>query len=69
MGLVLDSSVLIGAERESRAISELLGMLSSEFAETEFLLSSITVMELEHGWHQAITLESAMKRRRLLMKC
>jgi tRNA(fMet)-specific endonuclease VapC len=66
MGLVLDSSVLIAAEREKRPASELLGSLSAEYGETEFLLSSISVMELEHGWHRANTPEAAGKRRRYL---
>jgi predicted nucleic acid-binding protein len=66
MGLVLDSSVLIAAEREKRSVSELLASLSAEYSETEFLLSSISVMELEHGWHRAKTPEAAQKRRRYL---
>ncbi len=66
MGLVLDSSVLIAAEREKRPVSELLSSLEAGYAETEFLLSSITVMELEHGWHRANTPEAALKRRRYL---
>jgi len=61
MGLVLDSSVLIAAEREKRAVSQLLASLSTEHSETEFLLSSISVMELEHGWHRANTPEAAAK--------
>ena len=47
MGLVLDASVVIAAEREKRPVSELLASLEAEHAATEFLLSSITVMELE----------------------
>jgi tRNA(fMet)-specific endonuclease VapC len=66
MGLVLDSSVLIAAEREKRPVSLLLASLSTELSETEFLLSSITVMELEHGWHRADTPEARSKRRRYL---
>jgi hypothetical protein len=38
MGLVLDSSVLIAAEREKRPVSQLLGSLSAELSETKFLL-------------------------------
>ncbi len=67
MGLVLDPSVLIAAEREKRgavgSVSQLLASLSAEYSETEFLLSSISVMELEHGWHRANTPEAAAKRR------
>jgi predicted nucleic acid-binding protein len=66
MGLVLDSSVLIAAEREKRPVSQLLASLAAEHSETEFLLSSISVMELEHGWHRANTPEAAAKRRRYL---
>ena len=66
MGLVLDSSALIAAEREKRPVSELLTSLESEHLEAEFLLSSITVMELEHGWHRANTSETASRRRRYL---
>jgi len=70
MGLVLDSSVHIAAERERRgavgSVSEHLASLSGEYSETEFLLSSILVMELEHGWHRANTPEAAAKRRRYL---
>ena len=66
MGLVLDSSALIAAEREKRPVSELLTSLESEHLKAEFLLSSITVMELEHGWHRANTSETASRRRRYL---
>ena len=66
MGLILDSSVLIAAEREKRPVSQLLASLEADHAETQFLLSSITVMELEHGWHRANTPEAAAKRRRYL---
>ena len=66
MGLVLDSSVLIAAERVKRPVSQLLAALSTEYWEAEFLLSSISVMELEHGWHRANTPEIAAKRRRYL---
>lgn len=63
MGLVLDSSLLIASEREKQPVSQLLSLLSAGLSETEFLLSSITVMELEHGWHWANTPDAAAKRR------
>ena len=66
MGVVLDSSVLIAAEREKRPVSNLLASLETSYSETRFVLSSITVMELEHGWHRANTPETALKRRRYL---
>lgn len=65
MGLVLDSSVLIAAER-GKGLGQLLSSLAADHSETEFLLSSITVMELEHGWHRANTPEIAIRRRRYI---
>jgi tRNA(fMet)-specific endonuclease VapC len=66
MGLVLDSGVLIAAERDARPVSELLAALEQEHGETEIVLSSITVIELEHGLHRANTAEVARKRREYL---
>lgn len=71
MGVVLDSSVLIAAEREKLPVSQLLRQLaaehlSTEHKSTEFLLSSISVMELEHGWHRTTPPEIAATRRRYL---
>jgi len=66
MGLVLDSSILIEAERGALPVTHVLMSLETDYAEARFILSSITVMELEHGWHCARTPESALKRRRYL---
>jgi len=66
MGLVLDSGVLIAAEREARPVSSLLETLEQEHGETEIVLSSITVIELEHGLHRAKTAEQARTRRNYL---
>lgn len=66
MGLVLDSGVLIAAEREARPVSGLLATLEHEHGETEIVLSVITVIELEHGLHRAQTAEQARKRREYL---
>jgi predicted nucleic acid-binding protein len=63
MGLVLDSGVLIAAEREAKPVSAVLAMLEQKHGETEIVLSSITVIELEHGLHRANTAELARKRR------
>jgi hypothetical protein len=51
MGLVLDASVLIAAEREAKPIGEVLLMLEQDYGETEIILSAITVIEMEHGFH------------------
>jgi tRNA(fMet)-specific endonuclease VapC len=66
MGLVLDSGVLIAAERDAKPVSELLATLGREHGETEIVLSAITVIELEHGLHRAQTTEQARKRREYL---
>src|SRR6202051_1673707 len=66
MGSVLASSVLIAAERDARPVSELLAALEQVHGETEIVLSSITVIELEHGLYRANTAELARKRREYL---
>ena len=63
MGLVLDSSVLIVAEREAKPVSSLLAALQRQHGEDEIVLSSITVVELEHGLHRAHTAGQAQRRR------
>jgi len=63
MGLVLDASVLIAAEREAKPIDEVLLMLEQHYGETEIILSAITVIEMEHGFHRANTPERAKRRR------
>jgi predicted nucleic acid-binding protein len=66
MGIVLDSSLLISAERGQHPVSSLLESLASQFADAEFLISSVTVMELEHGFHRAASVEVASRRRAFL---
>ena len=66
MGLVLDSSVLIAVEREGKPLSELLLQLEQTHGETQLVISSITVIELEHGPHRANTPALAQQRRAYL---
>lgn len=63
MGLILDSSVLIAAERKARPISELLSDLRASTGVEDILLSAISVIELEHGLWRANTAELARQRR------
>jgi predicted nucleic acid-binding protein len=63
MGLVLDSGVLIAAERGAKPVSDLLLELERKCGETEAVISSITVIELEHGLHRANTPALARQRR------
>lgn len=66
MGLVLDSSVLTFAERETKPVSSLLAGLQQQHGENEIVLSSITVVELEHGLHRY---ERGTKATRLSRHC
>ena len=56
MGLVLDSGVLIAAERDAKPVSDLLLELEQKHGETE----------LEHGLHRANTPALARQRRAYL---
>ena len=66
MGLVLDSSVVIAAERQAKPVSDLLSALKDAHGEHEILLSAITVLELEHGLHRAKSAEVRDRRRAYL---
>jgi tRNA(fMet)-specific endonuclease VapC len=63
VGLILDSSVLIAAEREARPVSGLLAALRASMGAADILLSAISVIELEHGLWRASTVEIAQRRR------
>jgi predicted nucleic acid-binding protein len=49
MGALIDSSVLIAAERGSVDVEK----LTQEYAETDFAIAAITASELLHGVHRA----------------
>ncbi len=66
MGLVLDSSVLVAAERQQLPVSALLEGLQEEHNVTEIVLSAISVVELEHGIYRAQSPQQAAKRRNYL---
>jgi predicted nucleic acid-binding protein len=63
MGLVLDSSVIVFAERQELSVSLLLSMLRKQYSVTEIVLSAISVVELEHGIYRAQSPQQALKRR------
>ncbi len=66
MGLVLDSSVLVAAEREHVPVSELLDGIRGRHGVEDVVLSAIGVVELEHGVFRARTPQQAAKRRAYL---
>jgi predicted nucleic acid-binding protein len=63
MGLILDSSIVIAAERKGLSVRETLEQFKSEHGETEIGLSVVTIAELTHGAYRAM--DEARKQRRL----
>jgi predicted nucleic acid-binding protein len=55
MGLILDSSVLIAAERKGQTVGQLLKQVVGAMGDQETALSSIALVELVHGIHRADT--------------
>ena len=63
MGVVLDSSVIIAAERRGRIVREILEQVKAVQGEIEIGLSVVTIAELVHGAYRAKT--QAQQQRRL----
>ena len=57
MGVILDSSVLITAERQGYNARKMLAAVSSQLGSTEVALSVLTLLELAHGAARADTPE------------
>jgi tRNA(fMet)-specific endonuclease VapC len=55
MGLILDSSVLIAAERNRETVAQLLKQVFALAGDQETALSAIVLVELAHGIHRANT--------------
>lgn len=55
MGIVLDSSVIISAERRGHSVRQILEQVHASQGETEVGLSVVTVAELVHGAYRAKT--------------
>jgi predicted nucleic acid-binding protein len=64
MGLILDTSILIAAERRGLDDLEILEQLYALYGETPFGLSVVTIAELMHGAYRAK--ELARKQKRLI---
>ena len=62
MGLILDSSVLITAERQGQNARQMLTAISSTAGETEIAISVVTLIELAHGAARADTPQRRAKR-------
>jgi predicted nucleic acid-binding protein len=68
MGLILDSSVLISAERQGRNARQMLATLARTAGETEVALSVVTLIELAHGAARADTAERKAKREQFIQE-
>jgi len=64
--LILDSSVIIAAERKRQTVEELLTLIGQTFGEIEIAISAVTVAELAHGVFRANTPELRLRRRAFL---
>lgn len=63
VGITLDSSVVIAAERRGHSVSEILRQITSTKGDTEIGISVVTIAELMHGAYRAN--DSARQARRL----
>jgi predicted nucleic acid-binding protein len=62
MGLILDSSVLITAERKGHSVLQALGYVLSAAGNQEAALASVGLVELAHGIYRADTIERRERR-------
>jgi predicted nucleic acid-binding protein len=66
LGVVLDSSVVIEAERRRLDVARFLKHVATRIGEREAALCSISVAELAYGIHRADTLQRRQARRAFL---
>jgi tRNA(fMet)-specific endonuclease VapC len=55
VGIILDSSVIISAERKGHSVRQILEKVQAIHGETEIGLSVVTIAELVHGAYRAQT--------------
>src|SRR5258708_30375255 len=68
MGVILDSSVLIAAERQGQNARQMLSAMVRKTGDTEIALSVITLLELAHGVARAETRERQLKREQFIQE-
>ena len=66
MGLILDSSVLITAERQGQNARQMFSAIARTAGETEIALSVVTLIELAHGAARADTAQRKAKRQQFI---
>ena len=62
MGLILDTSVLIAAERKGQSAAQLLEDVMAAFGNQEAAMASVALVELAHGIWRANTPDRRMRR-------
>jgi len=63
LGIIVDSSVIIAAERKRQTVEDLLTSVGQAFGEVEIAISAVTLAELVHGLARANTPEIRFGRR------
>jgi tRNA(fMet)-specific endonuclease VapC len=66
LGIVLDSSILIAAERRKLTPQQAIETVQNVIGEVPIVLCSVTVAEIGHGIYRANTGETRTRRRRFL---
>jgi len=66
MGLILDSSILIAAERQGQNARQVLTAIAQGIGETEVGVSVVTLIELAHGAARADTPDRRSRRKRFI---
>ena len=66
MGLILDSSVLIAAERQGRNACQVLTAIREHIGETEVGISVVMLIELAHGAARADTPQRRLRRQKFI---
>ena len=64
MGLILDSSAIIAGERKGQTVAELLARLRAVFGVEVVALTTVSVIELEHGIWRAQDAAQAERRQK-----
>lgn len=66
MGLILDSSVIIAAERRGETVEQLIARILRATGDQDAALSAVGLTELVHGLHRASTPEVRLRRESFL---
>src|SRR5581483_1507443 len=62
MGLILDSSVVITAERNGQSVKQLIAQVNAAAGNQEAAIASVGLVELTHGIYRADTAERRRRR-------